>query len=112
MSCQDGKEKEYYVWQDESFSPLSILLDVHSQGFKFVLANSDTFLKDWFKENNIPLQNIRYTYDPHCVFFARIMHGEYSYGLTIVSPKCITNQDELNNEVKYAPTDSNPKTTQ
>jgi hypothetical protein len=98
MTCQDIQEKDYYVWQDESFSPLSILLDVHNQGFKFILANSDEFLKNWFKENNIPLQNIRYTYDPNCVFFARIMCGEDSYGLTIVSPKCITNQDQLTNE--------------
>ena len=96
----DRSESNYYVWQDESFSPLSVLIDVHNQDYRFVLANSDTFLKNWFKENNIPLQNIRYTYDPNCVFFARIMHDEESYGLTIVSPKCITNQDQLTIEDK------------
>ena len=82
----DSIENNYYVWLDESFSRLSDLKDLHKAGFKFILSRGSDFLYNWFKENEIPLQDSRYSYDKDYVAYARIMNGEDSYGLRIIMP--------------------------
>ena len=82
----DSNENNYYVWLDESFSRLSDLKDLHKAGFKFILSRGSDFLYNWFKDNEIPLQDIRCSYDKDYVAYARIMNGEDSYGLRIILP--------------------------
>ena len=82
----DSNENNYYVWLDESFSRLSDLKDLHKAGFKFILSRGSDFLYNRFKENEIPLQDIRYSYNKDYVTYARIMNGEDSYGLRIILP--------------------------